>query len=546
MAILHEVIPREYRDSISLMQLSASLAKLPGIARAFAVMGTPGNLELLRRSGMEIAGLSLKPDDLLIVVAGEESALRSALQQGRGWLAAAGEQAVHDRAQERAPRSIAGAAARNADANLAIISTPGEYATAEALKALNLGLNVMVFSSNVPLPEEAMLKHRAREKGRIVMGPDCGTAIINGIPLGFANVVRRGAIGVVGASGTGLQEVTVLVDRHGGGISQAIGTGSNDLRAEVGGLSMLAGLQQLADDPGTAVIVLISKPPAPAIAETILGRARECGKPVVAAFLGCDPRTVCGGNIHGARTLEDAASAALACAQGRTPEPAGEAVAIPPGTPRPGAGQRYIRGLFSGGTFALEAVLLLQEAMEVHSNTTAGRSLPLEDGCCSRGHTILDLGAEMLTRGRPHPMIDYRLRADRIVAEAGDLGTAVLLLDVVLGFGSHANPAAELAPALRRARGIAEKAGRAFICVGHVCGTDRDPQGLAAQERALRQAGMILTGSNAQAARLARRIVTIEDPTRSSPSSCPRLSRASTSSRIGQGVDGRDKPGHDD
>jgi succinyl-CoA synthetase alpha subunit len=490
MPTLHEVIPREYRDSVALMQLSAALAKLPGIQQASAVMGTENNLGLLRQAGLEIGKISVGPNDLLIVVQGEESALRAAIDEAK------------------APRSIAMALAEDAQANLAMISTPGEYATAEALKALHLGLNVMLFSNNVSVPDEAMLKRVARDKDLIVMGPDCGTAIINGIPLAFANVVKRGPIGAVGASGTGLQEVTVLVDRLGGGISQAIGTGGHDLSNEVGGISMLTGLKYLTDDPATKVIVLISKPPSKQIADAILGKARNSGKPVVVIFLGADHQALTGGNIVGTRTLEDAARAALALAQGGKAIGASEDTAvIPDGVPRLASGQKYVRGLFSGGTFCFQATMLLQEAIDIHSNSPVGKSISLKDMWKSEGHTVVDLGDDVFTRGRPHPMIDYRLRTERIVHEAGDPETAVLLLDVVLGYGSNANPAAELVPALKAARAVAEKNGRAFVCIGHICGTEGDPQGLAAQTEALRAAGMIVTDSNAQAVRLAREIV---------------------------------------
>jgi len=507
MHTLHQVIPREYRDSVALMQLSAALAKLPGIRQASAVMATENNLGLLGQAGLAIGKVAAGPNDLLIVVQGDEAALRPALDEAKARLSAKAATPEGGAAKALAPRSIAMALAANGKANLAMISTPGEYATAETLKALNLGLNVMLFSNNVSVPDEAMLKRVARDKGLIVMGPDCGTAIINGIPLAFANVVKRGPIGAVGASGTGLQEVTVLVDRLGSGISQAIGTGGHDLSNEVGGISMLTGLQYLADDADTQVIVLISKPPSKEIADQILARARASGKPVVVVFLGAEAKGLTGGNIHGARTLEDAARAAVALAQGRRPEPPVEAVRVPTGIPRLSPGQKSIRGLFSGGTFGFQATMLLQEAAEVHSNTKVGKSLPLKDLWKSEGHTLVDLGDDVFTRGRPHPMIDYRLRTERIVQEASDPETAVLLLDVVLGFGSNADPAAELAPALKKAREIAEKAGRAFVCVGHICGTEGDPQGFAAQARVLQAAGMILADSNAQAARLAGAIV---------------------------------------
>jgi FdrA protein len=507
MSTSHRVIPREYRDSVALMQLSAALAKLPGIKQASAIMGTDNNLNLLRQAGMDIGEVAVGPSDLLIVVQGDGDALDRALDQAQERLSVQTQNIDAGGARPIPPHSIAMAVAEHTDANLAMVSTPGEYATAEALKALNLGLNVMLFSNNVSVPDEVMLKRMARDKDLIVMGPDCGTAIINGIPLAFANVVRRGPVGAVGASGTGLQELTVLVDRLGGGISQAVGTGGHDLSVEVGGISMLTGLKYLADDPTTKVITLISKPPAKPIADEIVAKARSSGKPVVVIFLGADAESLTEGNIYGARTLEDAARAAVALAQGRKPGAVSEHVSVTSTIPKLTPGQKYIRGLFSGGTFCFQATMLLQQTIDIHSNAPVGKSLPLKNMWKSQGHTVVDLGDDIFTRGRPHPMIDYRLRTERIAQEANDPETAVLLLDVVLGFGSNANPAAELVPALKAAREVAESHGRAFVCVGHICGTQGDPQGLATQTQALTAAGMILADSNAQAVRLARNIV---------------------------------------
>jgi FdrA protein len=508
MSTAHRVIPREYRDSVALMQLSATLTKLPGVKQASAVMGTENNLSLLRQAGMDIGDVAVGPSDLLIVVQGDDSVLNRTLDEAQERLSAQTQNVDALDVRQSAPQSIAMALEEHRDANLALISTPGEYATAEALKALNLGLNVMLFSNNVSVPDEVMLKRVARDKDLIVMGPDCGTAIINGIPLAFANVVKRGPVGVVAASGTGLQEVTVLVDRLGSGISQAVGTGGHDLSVEVGGISMLTGLKYLTDDPTTEVITLISKPPAKPIADKILAQARSSGKPVVVVFLGADVQGLTKANIYGARTLEDAARAAVALAQGREPDAVSEYVSVTPPIPDLAPGQKYIRGLFSGGTFCFQATMLLQESIAIHSNAAVGRSLPLTNMWKSEGHTVVDLGDDLFTRGRPHPMIDYRLRTERIVQEASDPETAVLLLDVVLGFGSHANPASELVPALKAARDIADRQGRVFISVGHICGTQRDPQGLVAQVEALTATGLILADNNAQAVRLARSIVT--------------------------------------
>jgi succinyl-CoA synthetase alpha subunit len=507
--ILFHIIAREYRDSVSLMQLSALLGKLPGIRQASAVMATENNLALLADAGLKVDAKDAHASDLLIVVQGEAAALPGALDTAlKSLTRQADENGTEARAAVR-PRSLQMALKAAPDASMAVISTPGEYAAAEAMKALRLGLNVMLFSNNVSLDEERALKQFAQARDLIVMGPDCGTAIINGVPLAFSNVVRRGPVGVVAASGTGLQQVTVLVDRLGSGISQAIGTGGRDLHREIGGLSMLKGLRDLAGDSATEVIVLVSKPPAPEVAQRVLAEAARAEKPVVVNFLGADPAALTHGNVLGVHTLEDAARAAVALAQGGAARASyAEAPVLPPGQPVLQASQRRVRGLYSGGTFCYEATLLLSAQLSaVHSNTPTAASTELDDVWRSRAHTLVDLGDDVFTRGRPHPMIDYRLRTERMVREAEDPDTAVILLDVVLGHGSHADPASELVPAIHRARAAAGAQGRAVIFVGQICGTGTDPQDFARQSRALAEAGLLLTESNAQAVRLAAALV---------------------------------------
>jgi succinyl-CoA synthetase alpha subunit len=508
MASASKVLRNFYRDSVSLMQLSARLDKLPGVTQASAIMASENNLALLREAGLLGAAVEAGPNDLLIALAGEsdaaveaalaaaESALREKVATGDG-----------DGPRRQPPRSIEMGLTAMVGANLALISTPGDYAAAEAMKALRLGLNVLLFSDNVSLDREVALKRYAREHDLIVMGPDCGTAIINGIPIGFANVVRRGDIGAVAASGTGLQQVTCLIDRLGKGISQAIGTGGHDLHREVGGLSMLQGLAALAEDKDTRVIVLISKPPAEEVAGSVLEAAARAGKPVVVNFLGADPKLAQRPSLHMAGTLEDAALAAVALADGRTVDGAAReapTIAVPDSL---APGQRYIRGLYSGGTFCYEASLLIGERLRpVHSNTPVGGAVALPDVWRSRAHTLVDLGDDVFTRGRPHPMIDHRLRNERILAEAEDTEVAVIILDVVLGYGAHDDPAGEIVPVIEEAQARAARAGRRLAVVGFVCGTERDPQGLAQQESRLAQAGMLLAPSNAHSARLAMRI----------------------------------------
>ena len=511
MANATKVIPNFYRDSVSLMQLSSQLTKLPGLKQASAIMASETNLSLLREAGLLTGSVSAGPNDLLIALVGDSDA---ALAKAMVAAQAAFDQKPTSPSggpRREPPRSIEMGLEAMPGANLVLISTPGDYATAEAMKALRLGLNVMMFSDNVPVADEVALKHYASAHGLMVMGPDCGTAIIGGVPLGFANVVRRGAVGVVGASGTGLQQVTCLVDRLGQGISQAIGTGGHDLHRDVGGITMLQGLDALAADKATKVIVLISKPPSPEVATKVLERARAAKKPVVVAFLGADPKSIAGTNLYPAATLEDAAAAAAALAQGKKPK---ASLAVPKvKLPRLAPSQCYVRGLYSGGTFCYEASLLLSKTLTpVFSNTPVGQSKPMADVWKSVAHSIVDLGDDVFTRGRPHPMIDHRLRNERIAKEAADPETAVILLDIVLGYGSHMDPAGDIAPVLRAAKARAAKAKRNLAIVGFVCGTAGDPQGFDRQEKALTEAGMILARSNAQAVRLAARIAAQAKP----------------------------------
>jgi len=503
-----KVVRNLYRDSVSLMRISAVLTELPGVRQASVVMATAANLAMLREAGLLDREIAAGPNDLMIALnARSEPALAAALEKAEIALSADAAQSASSVAQSTAPRSMAMAKAQAPNLNLALVSTPGDYAAAEAMKALQLGLNVMLFSDNVAEEDEVALKKIARRKGLLMMGPDCGTAIINGIPLAFANVVRRGSIGCVAASGTGLQQVTCLVDRLGFGISQAIGTGGRDLSKAVGGMTMLQGIEALAADTATEVIVLISKPPAPAVARKVLKAASRAGKPIVVSFVGAGAQAMQADNLHPVDTLEDAARAAVALARGRKPIASHVAV-TPPRRIRFAADQRYVRGLYSGGTFCYEASLLLREALgQVWSNAPVHKSDQLPDVSKSREHTVIDLGDDVFTRGRPHPMIDHRLRNERMIQEAADRRTAVILFDVVLGHGSHPDPAAAMLPAIETARSRAARAQRDVAFVGFVCGTRGDPQGLSRQEKTLRDAGVWLMSSNAEAVRVAAAIV---------------------------------------
>jgi len=486
--ILNEVRRAAYLDSIVLMRISRVVAALPGVEEAGLFIGTPANKEILRDAGiLGPEGERAAPGDLILALrARDEAAGQAALTEAKRLIdqpGGAGAPATFGHT-----RSIRAAVQQMPDANLALISVPGHFAAAEARKALGLGLHVMIFSDNVPIEEEAALKREARERGLMVMGPDCGTAIIAGTPLAFANAVPRGEIGIIGASGTGIQEVSCLIARAGGGVSHAIGTGGRDLKPEVGAVTTLMAIDALDADAATRHIVLISKPPAASIARAVLDRVANSQKPFTVCFLGAQDLAL-PPNARAAGTLAAAAALALGrpVSGGRTEPPA----------LRPERGA-LVRGLFAGGTFCAEAQLVFRDAgLAVASNVPVPGAAAMSGS--GDGHLMIDLGDDSFTHGRPHPMIDPAVRDAPLTQALADPAVGLILLDIVLGFGAHGDPAGHLIGVIA---GRGGPLGSPPI-IASVTGTDADPQPRADQVRRLEAAGVIVAASNTEAAALA-------------------------------------------
>lgn len=503
----------EYFDSVSLMIVARQLTEMETVLDAAVVMGTSENKAILKSSDMLLPEFEAAGDtDLLVgIKATEEQELDRAFQQVDSLLD--GLRHHVEEIGEFLPKSLDGALKVLSEANMALISVPGKYAAHEAMKALEQGLHVMIFSDNVPLEKEIELKQYALEHELLVMGPDCGTAIINGIPLAFANVVQRGDIGIIAASGTGLQEVSCVISNQGAGISQAIGTGGRDVSREVGGIMFLEGLKALKDDPQTRIIVLISKPPHADVLSKITAEIRSIEKPVVTCLIGSDPDMIKESGAIPAATLEEAGMLAAALSQGKSPEEVKTALAertqelkalAAEEAEKHRESQKYLSGLFSGGTLCDEAQLILRDILgNVYSNTPITPEYKLDDSRKDREHTVIDFGDDEFTVGRPHPMIDYSLRNGRILEEAQDHEVAVLLLDVVLGYGAHPHPEEELSPFIREAKTTAEEAGRHLSVVCSVTGTDADPQHKPRVVQTLQAAGALVMPSNAAACELA-------------------------------------------
>ncbi|HEY8820521.1 MAG TPA: FdrA family protein [Dermatophilaceae bacterium] len=497
MTDLVEVRRGAYYDSVSLMLVSKAVREAPGVSAGLVAMATDLNVDLLAGMAFTVAE-AVGPNDLLVAIRGEDDAAieagRSALADALAGLKAAGSSAGGF--GDAPPSRTIGAALARSGANLALISVPGTNAFVDAMDAVASEASVVLFSDNVSVEQEVTLKDAAAAADVLVMGPDCGTAVVAGVALGFANMVRAGSVGLVAASGTGAQQVMCLLDHAGVGMSHCLGVGGRDLSSAVGGRSTRQALAALAADPSTESIIVVSKPPAPEVLTAIKEYAAGLGKPVHWATLG-----------PGRPDLTAAVEAALAASADGIPEWPQWLAGSPdePTTPVEGG----LRGLFCGGTLADEAMIIAADRLgPIRSNIPLSPELALGPDLLSSSHLVIDFGDDALTQGRPHPMIDPSLRLERIALEGDDPTCGVLLLDLILGFGSHADPADELGAAITSARIAAAAGGRELPVVVSLIGVENDPQGLTACATTLQACGASVFVSNAQATRHALTLLT--------------------------------------
>jgi FdrA protein len=501
MSLTIKIFPDTYVDSVVQLRAIRAMGEISGVDWASAAMGTPANLRLLGEQGVDPTGIAgAGSDDFFLVVRA------TGPDVGQAALAA-GESAVFSALPENEelagaqPKSLREAVQRQQESNVAVVSVPGEYATLAAAQALAQGMHVLLFSDNVPLDKEIALKEYARSKGLLMMGPGAGTAMLGGVGLGFANVVRRGRVGIVAAAGTGAQEAMSLLDRWGVGVSHVLGLGGRDLSEEVGGRMARSAISALRDDPETDVILFVSKPPAPSVAATVLASAGDT--PLVAALIGLQPGLAAPAGVLLADTLEGGVLATLRVLGRPVPDTAPTLrPLVRQARERLPAGRTLVRGLFSGGTLCYESLVILGRVLgEVRSNTPINKAwdLPAPPG----SHQCLDLGEEEYTRGRPHPMIDAEARVDLVREHGADPQVAAIILDVVLGHGANPDPAGVLAPACE-----AVMVDGGPQVVAYVLGTELDPQDFAAQRDRLVQAGCIVTETAARASLAAAAIAT--------------------------------------
>ena len=492
----------QYYDSVFLMGISKRISDAKGVQQNAVLMGSDNNKKLLSNIGIQDTQIdAAHPNDLIVaVIADTPQIVNDVLDKLDEYL----EVDVQSSSASNL-HSFEDGLAQKPDANLVAISVPGEYAAREARKALECGLNVFLFSDNVSIDDELDLKKSAVKKNLLVMGPDCGSSLIGGVGIGFANVVRKGSIGVISASGSGLQEFTCQVHNAGFGISHAIGTGSHDLSDKIGGLTTLTALDALEADPQTIVITLLSKPPGAKTIAKLSERLKNCKKPVVGCFLGIKNEIEGGTSFQCARLIDDAVRLSIMQIDDKSFSSQVQfTVQELEWMSRQMASwstqQKYMRGLFAGGTFCYQSQQIFRDAgIPVYSNVPLDLKYKLADPDHSIEHTIVDMGDDHYTVGKPHPMIDGTMRKQRILAEGHDPQVAILLLDFILGYNASMDLVGELIEAIIEAKLLAQKRGGALTVVASICGTDDDPQDLSLQTRMLKESGVIVFLSNAKA-----------------------------------------------
>ena len=489
-----------YHDSVVLMLLTNEVSAIEGVKKAQVMMATPANKDIFKQSGLDSEELQAASANDMVVVADvdDEALLDVIMDKTEEFL---NRQSASAGAKEKENAKTWDAALRELpDANLAVISIPGAYAALEADRVLDEGLSVFMFSDNVTIEDEKALKEKAHEKGLAVMGPDCGTGIIQSVPIAFTNKVSPGSIGIIGASGTGIQELTTIIDRLGEGVTNAIGIGGRDLNAAIGGITMMDMIDAMEDDESVKVLIIVSKPPAKEVRDKIAARLSDFSKPVVTLFVGEKP-TYHEENFYHTYTLDEAARLAVSLVRGEeVPEAAADVDESLFFRAEEG---KTIKAYYSGGTLANEAAMLIKDAFgcEIPPEDVEGYMLQLD------GNVVVDLGDDAYTQGKPHPMIDPAKRIECMQDAVDDPTTGVILLDIMLGYGSHADMAGALLPSIQALQEKAAAQNRKVFFVATVCGTRSDYQGYDEAVKKLKDAGVIVCENNKLACRTAIRAI---------------------------------------
>lgn len=508
MIVKAKIIKNVYIDSVTLMSLTTKANEVECVEQAVLGMGTDMNKQVLVNVGMQTPETerALKSDLMIVVKSETEEKLNQSFNLIDELIEKRNESKKKDNLVKKVYKTQK-QAFKDVKSNLVVISVAGEYAVREANIALDNNNHVFLFSDNISIEDEIKLKKKAISKNLLLMGPDCGTAIIDGVGLCFANKVRKGNIAIVGASGTGSQEISVRIHDFGGGISQLIGTGGRDLSKEVGGLMMIKSLEILEKDEETDIIVIVSKPPQEETAKKVLEYANKLTKKVIVCFIGGNSELINNyENLIYAKTTKEAALKAVVLSGVDENSINKHPLNVPlinEIRAKLNSDQKYIAGLFCGGTICDEVFYLIKEKDEnIYSNIAKDPKHKLTDIFNTKGHRVIDFGSDEFTQGRPHPMIDPSIRIEYFEKLASDKSIGVIALDFILGYGAHDDPVSMMLPSIKKAQEKAKLEGRHLEILGFVLGTDEDKQNFSKQCKLLDENGITWASSSVNTALL--------------------------------------------
>ena len=470
-----------FRDSVQMMQFSQQLKDEQGVIDAAIVMSTVLNKNTLKNMNLLTEdGISATENDTLISInCQDENSLSNAIQKAEQLLTSISAKAKNEFT------SLASALDTFSDANIASLSIPGQFVKEMATELINKQLNLFVFSDHVPLEDEIYLKNLALENNVLFMGPEAGTSILNGTVFGFGNRVRKGSIGIIGASGTGIQESSTMIDLFGEGISHGIGVGGRDLRNDIGGMMTMKAMEIFENDPNTKAVLLVSKPVDNYIRNKIINKINNFSKKnYVLCLIGDNENSVDTAKIKFSKSIQMSVLKILKLLDDNVYKKTkdvvrnqiNDSIKLSESLSKDlNEGQKFIRGFFAGGTLCYESKIILEQMIgKIYSNLSSDDEYSIKGNVSSKENTLIDFGEEEFTSARPHPIIDPLLRRNRILEDANDPNVGVIIIDIICGINAAKNTMAFHAETIKKAIEIAREQGRKLSVFTYICGTEND------------------------------------------------------------------------
>jgi len=470
-----------FRDSVQMMQFSQQLKDEQGVIDAAIVMGTDLNKNTLKKMGLLTEdGISATENDTLITInCQDENSLNNAVQKAEQLLTSDITKSKNEF------NDLSSALDAFDNANMASLSIPGQFVKEMATELIRKQLHLFVFSDHVPLEDEILLKNLALENNVLFMGPEAGTSILNGTVFGFGNRIRSGSVGIIGASGTGIQESSTMIDLFGEGISHAIGVGGRDLRNDIGGMMTMKTMEVFEDDPNTKAVLLVSKPVGDDVRNKIINKINNFSKKnYVLCLIGDNENREDSAKIKFSKSIQisvlkilkyvndDAYKKIKDVVRKQVDDSIKLAKSLSSDLNND---QRFVRGFFAGGTLCYESKIILEQMIgKVYSNLSSDDEYSIKGNAASKENTLIDFGEEEFTSARPHPIIDPLLRKNRILEDADDPNVGVIIIDIICGINAAKNTMAFHAETIKKAIENAKEKGRRLSVFAYICGTEKD------------------------------------------------------------------------